>query len=83
MQTIEIKKYIHKKVDKLDKPFLNVIYTMLQTYTNETNKVIGYNVNGEVITKNELLREIKLSEKEIEDGKYISQEDLEKESEKW
>ena len=56
---------------------------MLQTYTNETNKVIGYNVNGEVITKNELLREIKLSEKEIEDGKYISQEDLEKESEKW
>jgi hypothetical protein len=49
----------------------------------KNNPVMGYNLQGLSITRKQLVKQIEEAEKRIDGGEYISQEDLEKESESW
>jgi len=44
---------------------------------------VAYTLEGKPLTKSEYRQDLLAAEKEIEKGKYITQEDLEKEVENW
>ena len=45
--------------------------------------IVGYTVEGKPLTKEAYNKRLAAAEKQLEAGDYISQEDLEKESENW
>lgn len=45
--------------------------------------VVGYTVKGEPLTKESYNKRLQTAEKQILAGEYLTQEDLEKESENW
>jgi hypothetical protein len=51
--------------------------------TNKNNPTLGYEINGELITRSQLVTQIEEAEARIDLGEYTSQEDLEKQSENW
>jgi hypothetical protein len=59
--------------------------SLLDKISNLLDKemVVGYTVNGEPLTKESYNKRLKEAEKQVKMGEYISQEDLEKESENW
>jgi hypothetical protein len=59
--------------------------SLLDKISNLLDKemVVGYTVNGEPLTKELYNKRLKEAEKQVKMGEYISQEDLEKESENW
>jgi len=49
----------------------------------EEEMIIGYSVKGEPLTKNEYNLRLEKAEKQIAEGNFITQEDLEKEVQSW
>ena len=47
------------------------------------NPVIGYDINGKPITQSAFNKSLKSAKKRFKSGKYISQDDLEKQMKKW
>lgn len=45
--------------------------------------IVGYTVNGEPLTKETYNKRLKKAENQLLSGEYITQEDLEAESENW
>lgn len=45
--------------------------------------VVGYELNGEPITRSVMIQQLAEAEQRIDRGEYITQEDLEKEAESW
>jgi hypothetical protein len=45
--------------------------------------VVGYEVNGDPITRSTLMRQLEEAEQRIDRGQYTTQDDLEKEAESW
>jgi hypothetical protein len=45
--------------------------------------IVGYTTDGKPLTKDQYNERFLVAEKQIKSGKYISQEDLEKEIEHW
>lgn len=85
MSSSEIRSEIEVFLDQVDESFLKVVHSMLNTYVKEKleDPIIGYDVDGKPLHAS-VAR--KLFEKELEgvkEGKYMTIEDLEKESEKW
>lgn len=44
---------------------------------------VGYTVSGEPLTAKEYNKRLEIAEEQIRNGNYISQEDLEEESDNW
>lgn len=49
----------------------------------KNNPVVGYEITGAPITRKQLIKRIEEAERRIDNGEYVTQEDLEKESENW
>lgn len=47
------------------------------------NPTTGYDISGNPITRKQLIARIEKADNRIDNGEYITQEDLEKESENW
>lgn len=45
--------------------------------------IVGYTIDGKPLTKQQYNERLLAAEKQIESGDYITQEDLEKETENW
>jgi len=74
MSTVELKKLLIHRIEEInDLPFLNAIKTILEAKTH--SNVISLTP--------EQYQEIIESKKEIEQGNYIEQSDLDKEIGKW
>ncbi len=74
MTAIELKKMlIHRIAEINDVPFLNAIKTILDSKTQSKKMVLTY----------EQINEITDSEKDIEQGLFIEQIELDKEFNKW
>ena len=80
MSTNEIKDYLHKYIDIADERFLATIYEI--SLMNKQQKD-SYFKQGQPISKEQLYKELKQSEKEIENGEFLTVEDLITESEQW
>lgn len=77
LQTTKI--HIVKKILAVSKPdLLDKINVIL-----DKEMIVGYTTDGLPLTKENYNKRLKKAESQIASGKYISQEDLEKESENW
>lgn len=58
---------------------------VITTITDDENLILesNFNLDGVEITKQQLLQQIEAAETRIDLGKFITQEDLEKEAESW
>ena len=65
-----------KRID--DDRFLRVVYSMLQEFIREEEKVVGYEPDGKPITKQMLIERIKKSEEAIKKGEVYTQEEVER-----
>jgi hypothetical protein len=59
------------------------IIEQIKQLLKRQNPVVGYGINGNAITRKQLIKRIEDAEQRIDNGEYITQEDLEKESENW
>ncbi len=61
----------------------SIIEQVRNLLKEKNNPVMGYNLQGFPLTRKQLVKQIEEAEKRIDSGEYISQEDLEKDSESW
>ncbi|GAB5524531.1 MAG: hypothetical protein Roseis2KO_24030 [Roseivirga sp.] len=50
---------------------------------NQTDPTVGFDINGESISKSQLISQIEEAEDRVDSGVFVSQESLEQESENW
>jgi hypothetical protein len=62
---------------------IHIIEQIKQLLKQKNNPVVGYEINGNPITRKQLIKRIEEAEKRIDNGEFVTQEDLEKESENW
>lgn len=88
----QIKKILHLRIEQASESFLRILYAMTEAYANEhlgsepSDKEIETllaNMDIQPMTREELIKEIELANAQIEKGKYITLDDLEKEMEQW
>ena len=86
MSTVEIRSEINRYLDLVqDESFLKVVHSMLGTYLEQQeDEIIGYRIDSdEPIYKSKLGDELDAIVKEVEEGDFITLEDLKAESETW
>ena len=81
MGVTELKEELHNYIDHADERFLKMVYAMSREY--KASILIGYNVDGTSITPKELAQRVTSASKRVKSGKFITQEDVEKEVENW
>lgn len=59
------------------------IIEQIKQLLKKNNPVMGYDIKGAPITGKQLIQRIEKAEQRIDKGEYITQEDIEKESENW
>jgi F0F1-type ATP synthase delta subunit len=74
MNTTDLRKKVHEIIDSSDDEVIKAVYTLLQT--NDAAYILGTTVE-------QYNKEIDEAEAAIDSGKFITQEDLEKEIKKW
>ena len=86
MTTVRLKKSLHELIDAInDKELLNAYLRIMENGISQNKKVgiIGYDSKGQPITNEDLIEQVTAASERVKSGEYISQEDLEKESENW
>jgi hypothetical protein len=78
MGAAELRKKLHKYIDRADETFLKMVHAMSKEYKSS---VVGYNVDGSPITQHDLKARVKAASKRVKSGDYITQEEVEKEVE--
>ncbi|MGM0498370.1 MAG: hypothetical protein ACQESJ_10665 [Bacteroidota bacterium] len=81
MDTNKLRKELHKYIDYADETFLKMVHAMSKEY--EKSESIGYTVDGEPITKQDIKNRVKAASKRVKAGDYISQEEVDKEAKNW
>lgn len=82
MGTIQLKEELHQYIDQMDDKLANQIHGMIKASLEE-NDAIGFAADGNPMNKEAYIRDINEARTQIREGKYISQEELEKQSENW
>jgi hypothetical protein len=62
---------------------INIIKQIKKLLHKSTKEIVGYELNGEEITKQQLIAQIEKADTRINNGVFITQQELEKESENW
>jgi len=87
MTKVELKTSINNLVNKLDdEKILRAYYTLLTSIIDEKEKpsqIAGQSAKGELLTKKSIVKSVKSASARVKAGKYVSQEDVEKLSQKW
>lgn len=84
MSAAAIRSDIDKYLDKVDESFLKVVHSMLNTYLEQQEKVIGYRIEtGEPVYASEITDELDAILEEVEQGDYVKLEDLKAQSKAW
>lgn len=81
MGALELKDSVLQSINTADELLLKVVKAVIESY--QEDEIVAYTVNGNPLTRNEYKIELTQAIEEINNGKFISQEDLEKESESW
>lgn len=77
----KLREEIHEYINHADERFLKMVHAMSKEYQKPT--VVGYNVDGSPITKENLIKRVKAASKRVKSGDFISQEEVEKEIDNW
>lgn len=73
------------KLDIMEKLLILKKETVLEQINRilENETVVAYSTNGKPLTKNEYNNNLELAEKQISEGKFKTQEDLEQDIKNW
>ncbi len=77
----ELRKEMKEYIDEADENLLNILKKIVESYRDKN--IVAYTTAGEPLNREEYSKKLKEAENAIKKGEYISQEDLEKESENW
>jgi hypothetical protein len=85
MSTLEMRTAVHQMIDEVDNVLLEAIHSMLETYRNRLieDPIVGYEIDGTPITASLLESQAELAMEQVEQGEYITLEQLEQELELW
>lgn len=84
MGTQLLRKTIHELIDQInDDDLLNAYLKIIEQGVKKESEIIGYTTQGEPITPEILKKRVRAASQRVKSGNYISQEELEKESENW
>lgn len=81
MDINKLREELLKYIEQADKTFLKMVHAMSKEYEKSEN--IGYTVNGDPITKEDLKTRVKAASERVKSGDYISQEEVDKEVRNW
>jgi hypothetical protein len=82
MASAQLKTELHHLIDKVnDSSVLKAIQTLLKKQLQ--NSAVGYDAKGKKISTKAFIRRIEKAETEVKAGKFVTIDELEKESEKW
>ncbi len=81
MGALELKDSVLQYINSADERLLKVVKAVIESY--QEDEIVAYTVNGNPLTRNQYKIELTQAIEEINSGKFMSQEDLEKESESW
>ncbi|MCD9576379.1 hypothetical protein [Flavobacterium soyae] len=81
MGALELRDSVLEYINTADERLLKVVKAVIESYQEE--EIVAFYVDGKPITRAANKTELANAELEIKNGKIISQEDLEKESENW
>jgi len=81
MGALELKESVLQYINSADERLLKVVKAVIESY--QEDEIVAYTVSGNPLTRNQYKIELTQAIEEINQGKFISQEDLEKESESW
>lgn len=81
MGAVELRNTMINYINEADDRLLSVLKAVVESYRE--NDVVAYTVTGEPLTKKQYNEGLLMAEKEIVNGDFISQEDLEKDSQNW
>ncbi|MFM9839338.1 MAG: hypothetical protein ACKVOQ_13805 [Cyclobacteriaceae bacterium] len=62
---------------------IDIIKQVKELLNQKGNQVVGYRMDGSPVTKKQLIKRIEEADARIDSGEYITQEELEKESQNW
>ena len=87
MSAVELRTEIDSLLDVVqnkNESFLKVVHSMLSTYAQELDDpVLGYETDGTPLTASAFLKQADEAMAAVEQGDYVTLEELEKESEEW
>ena len=83
MSNIQLRSEIGKLLTFADERLLESVYSMMKSYLEHDQSIVGYTVEGKPLTKGELLELVENSRKEALEGKVIGAGDLLAEIENW
>jgi hypothetical protein len=83
MSNIQLRTEIGKLLDFADERLLASVYSMMKSYLEHDQSIVGYTVEGQPLTKEDLLELVETSRKEALEGKVIGAEALLEKIENW
>lgn len=81
MGALELRDSVLKYINDADDKLLKVVKEFIETYQEE--EIVAFGIDKKPISRESYKASLLESEAEIKRGEYISQEDLEKESQNW
>lgn len=83
MSNIQLRTEIGKLLVFADDRLLASVYSMMKSYLEHDQGIVGYTVEGKPLTKEDLLELVETSRKEALEGKVIGAKELLAEIENW
>ncbi|WP_269226478.1 hypothetical protein [Flavobacterium eburneipallidum] len=81
MGALELRDSVLEYINTADERLLKVVKAVIESY--QENDIVAYAIDGTPLTRTTYKAELQEAKEEIKRGEYISQEDLEKESNNW
>ena len=81
MGALELRNDLIQYIDKADVRLLKVVKAVMESYWEE--EIVAYTVGGKALNKESYQNELNEGIEEIKRVDFITQQDLEKESENW
>lgn len=81
MGALELRDSVLEYINTADERLLKVVKAVIESY--QENDIVAYAIDGTPLTRTTYKAELQEAIAEIKRGEYISQEDLEKESNNW
>ena len=83
MSNIQLRSEIGRMLAFADERLLASIYSMMKSYLEHDQSIVGFTVEGKPLTKEDLLELVETSRKEALQGKVIGANELLAEIENW
>ena len=81
MEALPLKDNLIQYLEKADERLLKVVKAVMESYWED--EVVAHTIDGKSLNRIDYKNELKEALNEIKQGDFTTQEDLEKEAEKW